>query len=400
MLACLPMRSATALEIKVGLLIIAGLASTLILVLLSGRIHFEHNYQVRAYLPDAGGLRAHSPVTLSGIRIGEVERLSTVEDARGSVVVWLKISQEYRLPVGTKLTIASSGIFGDSYMAFAGTHDPKGGLLPMDGSAEVVANPGFFDTASLQAQKILEGASDLLGADNRSEIRRLVTSAADLAVAATTLARAAEGQAAALGETLVRVRALSDQLKEEIAKLGKGSEQVLQRLDATLVTVGGRADQLGTHAGESLTHIDALVERSDHFLAGNAEELTRTLSAVRVLAERGAHIAQTLSAGDGVLGQLLVSRDLAKDLNSTAVDLSRAAAFIAEHPEALVFGASKEESAAEHARREREKVRRAYNENYGGIPLVVAAPAAAPRAAPVAPTSSPTAPGAAPTTAP
>jgi phospholipid/cholesterol/gamma-HCH transport system substrate-binding protein len=380
------MRSATGLEIKVGLLIIAGLVSTLVLVLLSGRLHFEHNYRVRAFLPDAGGLRAHSPVTLSGIRIGEVERLGTVEDARGNVVVTLKISEEYRLPVGAKLTIASSGIFGDSYMAFAGTHDPKSGLLPVDGSAEVVANPGFFDTASQQAQKILEGASDLLGNDNRAEIRRLVTSAADLAEAATKLAHAAEAQTTALGDTLARVRALSDQLKEDVATLSKGGDQLLKHLDGTLGTVEARVDQLGGKAADSLARFDALVARSDHLVAANAEELTQALASVRTLAERGARIAQALSAGDGVLGQLLISRDLAKDLNSTAVDLSRTASFIADHPEALVFGASKEETAAEHARREREKVRRAYNENYGGIPLVVRAPDPPP-AAPAAPRS-------------
>ena len=376
MLAFLAMRSVPELEIKVGLLIIAGLVATIVMVLLSDRLHFEHNYHVKAFLPDAGGLRAHSPVTLSGIRIGEVERLSTVEDPRGNVMVMLKVNQEYRLPVGAKLTIASSGIFGDSYLAFAGTHDPRGQLLPLDGSAEVVANPGFFDTASLQAQKILEGASDLLGSDNRQEVKRLVKNAADLAESASRVARAAEAQTQSLADTLTHIRALSDQLHEDVATLSRSSEQVMTHLDHLLATVETRADQIGSKATDSLAKVDSLVAHSDQLIVGNSDELTKTLAALRQLVERGAHIADAISNGDGVVGQLLLSRDLAKDLNSTAVDLSRAAAFLTAHPESLVFGMSKEQSAAEHERREREKVRRAFDGNYGGIPLVVSTPSA------------------------
>jgi phospholipid/cholesterol/gamma-HCH transport system substrate-binding protein len=372
------MRPATALELKVGLLIVAGLVATVVMVLVSDRLHFEHYYRIKAYLLDAGGLRRQSPVTLSGIRIGEVESLATVDDPRGNIEVILKVNDQYRLPAGAKLTISSSGIFGDSYLAFAVGRDQNGPLLPTDGSAAVVAAPGFFDSAGQQAQKILAGASDLLGPETRDDIRRLIRSAADLAEAGGKLAQHVDAQNQRLAETLASVKALSDELRQTAKDLSAKGDAALVRLDHTLATVDERADQLGAKAADSLGKLDATLARGDQVLAANGEELGKTLASLRQLSERCARIADSLAGGDGVIGQLLMNRDLAKDLNNTAVDLSRTAAYLADHPEALVFGASKEDAAAEHAKREREKVRRAFNENYGGIPLQTQ-PAPAPR---------------------
>ena len=90
------------------------------------------------------------------------------------------------------------------------------------------------------------------------------------------------------------------------------------------------------------------------------------------MSERVQRIAQLLESGEGVLGQLLTNRDLAKDLNNAAVDLSRTATFLSEHPEALVWGTEARDAAVLRERREREKQRRAFHEVYGGVPLQVA----------------------------
>ncbi|MBA3938198.1 MAG: MCE family protein, partial [Planctomycetes bacterium] len=79
------MRPVSQLEMRVGLLIVAGLVATVVMILAADHLHFERVYRVSAIVVDAGGLRAHSPVTLSGIRIGEVESLATISDPRGSV---------------------------------------------------------------------------------------------------------------------------------------------------------------------------------------------------------------------------------------------------------------------------------------------------------------------------
>src|SRR5258708_3712649 len=118
------------LEFKVGILIVAGLAATVILILVSDRISFERYYKVTAYLDNAGGLRVGSPVTLSGIRVGDVETIATAKDPRGTIRVVMSVGQSHPLPADYTLQISTSGIFGDSFMAFSGGSDPKAGALP------------------------------------------------------------------------------------------------------------------------------------------------------------------------------------------------------------------------------------------------------------------------------
>jgi hypothetical protein len=123
--------------------------------------------------------------------------------------------------------------------------------------------------------------------------------------------------------------------------------------------------------------VDGLVERANATLEQTGPELNRTLVAARALSERIQRIADALAAGEGVAGQLIVNRQLAQDLNNTAIDLSRTAALVAEHPEVLVFGMSKDDAAAQRSRREREKQRRSFQEGYGtGIPVMVEPPPA------------------------
>ena len=371
-LACPAMRPATAMELKVGLLIVAGLVAAVALFLATDRIRFDRHYRVAAYIADAAGLRQQSPVTLSGIRIGEVEGFDAVNDPRGNIRVVLRINQRYPIPSDATLAIASSGIFGDSYLAFVGSGKLEIKPLPTDGSAEVKASSGFLDKAGKQAETILAGASDLLSSDTLQDAKRLIKGAADLAEAGVRVAVAVEQQSKTLGETLASVKALADELRVSSRALSEQTTAAVKRIDQTLASTDGQIERLGTRAGATLDRVDALADVAGKDLHRTADEVATALQAVRSLSERVQRIAQLMESGDGVLGQLLTNRDLAKDLNNTAIDLSRTAAFLAEHPEALVWGEAVPDAATLRARREREKQRRAFREVYGGIPLQVA----------------------------
>jgi phospholipid/cholesterol/gamma-HCH transport system substrate-binding protein len=366
------MKPTSKLELKVGMLIVGGIIATVAMVLLTDRIRFDRYYTVHAYLSDAAGLRSGSPVTLDGLRIGEVENFAVVGDARGNVQVTLRVNSKHPIPSDAKLTLASSGIFGDSFMAFSGAKDPKAPLLPMDGTAEVQAARGFFDKAGQQAEVILSGVSDLLAGDTRNDIKRLIKGAADLAESGKKLADNLDAQNQTLGETLKSVKTLSDDLRVTVAELQTKLDGTLTRVDNVLVTVDTQAKTLGDKTAVAVERVDGLVQKASAVLDQSGPELAQTLVAARELSQKIQRIADALAAGEGVAGQLLVNRQLAADLNNTAVDLSRTASLIADHPEALVFGMSKEESAAQRARREREKQRRSFQEGYGaGIPVAV-----------------------------
>jgi len=366
------MKPASKLELKVGMLIVGGIIATVALVLLTDRIRFDSYYTVNAYLTDAAGLRQGSPVTLDGVRIGEVDLVSVIGDPRGNIQVKLRVNERHPIPSDAKLTLASSGIFGDSFMAFSGAKDPKAPQLPMDDTAAVQASRGFLDKASQQAEAILSGVSDLLTGETRDDIKRLIKGAADLAESGKRLADNLDTQNKMLGETLASVKLLSDDLRVTVAELKTKVDVTLTRVDGVLTTVDTQAKTLSDKTAVTIERVDGLVQKATTVLDQSGPELTQTLIAARELSQKIQRIAEALAAGEGVAGQLLVNRQLAQDLNNTVIDLSRTAALIADHPEALVFGMSKEEYATQRARREREKQRRSFQEGYNsGIPVAL-----------------------------
>ncbi len=373
------MRPTSTLELKVGLLILIGIVSTVVLVLMTDRIRFDRFYTVKAYVGDAAGLRPNSPVTVDGIRVGEVVSLNAVSDPRGNIQVVMRINEQTKIPSDSKLTIASSGIFGDSFFAFSGSVDPKARSLPLDGSAEVQASRGFLDKASQQAENILSGVSDLLDSEFRNDVKRLMKNAADMAENGASLAKHLDEQTKSLNDTLLSVNELSRETIKTIKMLEYRVDVSLGKVDALIGTANDQLVKIGDQAGVVLRTIDQVGVSANSVVERVGPDVSATLLSARQLAERIDRIAAALENGEGVAGQLLVNKALAEDLNHTAIDLSRTAALVAEHPEVLVFGMSKEESAAQRARREREKQRRAFHESYrSGIPLAIDPPLSKP----------------------
>ena len=85
---------------------------------------------------------------------------------------------------------------------------------------------------------------------------------------------------------------------------------------------------------------------------------------------RTSELVDGLRAGHGVVGQLLVDNELARDVNDIAINLSVASETIADHPESLIFGTDTRQLAALQARRERMRLRRAFSEGYYRTPPV------------------------------
>ena len=116
------MRPVHQLEIKVGLLVLAGLIAAIAMVMTADKLRIERTYRVTAYLKDAGGLRFESPVTLSGIAVGKVQAIEFVvpgDHAPGRVRATVTIAQGVILPADVEARLATSGVFGDSSLALS-----------------------------------------------------------------------------------------------------------------------------------------------------------------------------------------------------------------------------------------------------------------------------------------
>lgn len=108
------------IEIMVGLFVVLGVLALFMLTMkvsnLSGLTKNE-GYELSAYFENVGGLKVRSPVTVSGVRVGQVTGI--VYDAdRYEAHVMMRIGAEHDyLPIDTTASIYTAGLLGEQYVA-------------------------------------------------------------------------------------------------------------------------------------------------------------------------------------------------------------------------------------------------------------------------------------------
>ena len=377
------MRPVHQTEIKVGLLVLAGLGATIAMVMTADKLKIESTYRVTAYLKDAGGLRFESPVTLSGIAVGKVQAIEFVkpdENRPGQVRATVTIAQGVVLPADVEAHLATSGLFGDSSLALAApvkrTVAPT--ALPTDGTGVLVVQSGVIDQALDKAGGILNSVDDLLDPAMRADAKRLVHGAADLAEHAAGIAAKLDAQQDRIAVIISNLETVTGELKTSTQTLNLKLEPLLTKADATV----SRLDTLLDAGTVAMMRADGVLGQVDAVIAANAKPLGELLTTLATASRKAESVLAALDGGQGVLGQLLVNRDLAQDLHHITVDVEAAARLVAEKPSRLVFDDPASEQVRERYRRDAEKMRRNMAEGFGQP--VVNTPEATPEAAPVA----------------
>jgi len=111
---------ARTVEILVGLFIAAGMVALFFLsmqVSSLNKFSADEGYTVKAYFDNVGGLKARSPVSVSGVHVGRVESIS-YDMENYEALVTLLIDNEYKtFPVDTSASIFTSGLLGEQYVS-------------------------------------------------------------------------------------------------------------------------------------------------------------------------------------------------------------------------------------------------------------------------------------------
>lgn len=353
------------LEIRVGLIVILAIAAAVSLVLSADRVSLERRYTFTAWLRDAGGLRERSPVTLAGIAVGSVQSIAA-DPASGRIRAVIAVNASIDLPRDLRARLASSGLFGDSSLALSSAGG-GGVALAKDGSASIEVAPGFFDEVGARAERILDAADDLLSPASRGDLKRLLASSADLAAHAAAIAGRLDQQGGRLDAALADLAVAARELRS-------GAETLNRRLDPLLARADGALAGLDQRSGALAERAEAVLGRLDGVLADSGPRLAAGLDALRRALDGAAAVTARVAAGEGVLGRLVGSRELALSLDRMAVDLEDAARAVAEHPSVLVFERGEGEQRRGEARRAHEKMRRALDAGLAAEPS--ASPAA------------------------
>jgi phospholipid/cholesterol/gamma-HCH transport system substrate-binding protein len=111
------MKASPVRDLIVGLFVLTGLAAVAYLTLQVGGLNYKGpgGLVLYASFDEIGGLKARAPVTISGVKVGQVSSIRLDEDLRALVTLDLDPSLE--LPVDSSAAIRTSGLLGDQFIA-------------------------------------------------------------------------------------------------------------------------------------------------------------------------------------------------------------------------------------------------------------------------------------------
>lgn len=131
------MQSTKTQDTLVGLFVACGIAALFYMALqISNLGSFSNNdsYTVIARFENSGGLKVKSPISIAGVHIGRISKISIDNDSYESIVE-MHISSQYQLPDDTTASIFTAGLLGEQYIYLepGGSED----FIPENGSIDI-----------------------------------------------------------------------------------------------------------------------------------------------------------------------------------------------------------------------------------------------------------------------
>jgi phospholipid/cholesterol/gamma-HCH transport system substrate-binding protein len=262
-------------EATVGAIVLASAAVFVVGAMWLGGKSFGRRDVVPVHFEDIGNLKTSSPVKVSGVQVGKVDRITF--ERMGSVLVDVALTQVVALQRDASATIEAVGVLGD---------------------VEIVLNPGV-DSVPLADDAVLEGAM-------APGIGGMASTLGDQAKAVMSGAQAILNQRTAddLHQTLTAMQRLMGVYSDtrtgptaEMTKMMASLQSVSARLDSTLASPALQ---------NTLQHMDTA--------SADMGRLVRQLTATTARMDT---LLLNINAGKGTLGQVATNPALYDQLNAT-----------------------------------------------------------------------------------
>lgn len=145
------------LELGVGIFLLIGLLCLAYLSFKLGDIQWlgGTGYRVQAEFATVGGLKEKASVTMAGVSIGSVERISLKD---GRALVTMNIRRDVQLEEDVSANIRTQGLIGDKYVAISpGASDkflpPNGKIMDTQAPLDIESLIGKFVFGSVDKGK-------------------------------------------------------------------------------------------------------------------------------------------------------------------------------------------------------------------------------------------------------
>lgn len=325
--------AAKSIEVKVGMLILVGVALLAALILVMGGISFQKRFVLFVDFENPGGIQPGAPVKMAGVRVGTIDalefRASPPDPLTGRrTLVRAKISVEERfhreIHRNAEFYVTTQGVLGEQFLAI----DPGTGSDQIEaGTIAVGMGPPRIDLFVARAYTLLDEAVAGV-ANNRDQIRAIVHNlAGTLQHTNELLARSGTRVDRILDDVDALVRDSDALVNAARARYVDGAEvrRIMARAESVLATIDREVPPLSRDARALMANANRIANG-----VGDAQlaDVQATLRDVRSIARRADTIAgdaQRVSAhirqGRGTVGALLMDEEVYDDLQELVRDL-------------------------------------------------------------------------------
>jgi phospholipid/cholesterol/gamma-HCH transport system substrate-binding protein len=303
-------RKLTWAELRVGVFVLAALVITALgIFYVTGQTGlFPPKYTLKTYLPEVEDLDTGAPVTLDGLKIGNVQSVGLTAhppDKQHNMTIVMRLNRHYqdKIKTDSTATLVTEGLLGNRYVTITrgetGSVIPPGGVVPGGEVAEIkdVVERGAEVAQNLQV--LSDQLNEIIGKVNRGE---------------GTIGKFMNDPSFYnhLNSTAEKIDAMVTSIQEGKGTAGKlvASDDLYNKVDQTVSTV----NDVLTAVKEQKGTMGKLIY--DPSIADNAKDI----------AQKGNALLTDVRAGKGSLGKFITSDAVYNNIRDAAANVRDATA--------------------------------------------------------------------------
>jgi phospholipid/cholesterol/gamma-HCH transport system substrate-binding protein len=348
-------RKETAIEVKVGALVIVALALFTGFIFVLGDFTVGRDFKIYVDLENAGGLKPGADVRVAGIPAGTVD---TIEFRGGEwddevgrhvyVRLHLLFDKDMTDAVGegAEFVVTTQGVLGEPYIEVVNATPP--GPPVAEGSKFLGQTPIRIDQMLRSVYDGLQGLNELIDTVDRffdeSDLQRLLTETADLAAhldevvvaSSTDVEQSVESLNYVLEQNRDRIAPILENVEvatAEFAELGRrlnaglgdGSDirATIRSLRRVTSDFAEHSDETFADLASTLDSIERIVSEGEDDLALTVANIADTSDNLVVASGSVAELAAYVNDGRGTLGGLIRDDELYDDIRELLRELKR-----------------------------------------------------------------------------
>lgn len=294
-------------ELKIGVVVTASIGFFIWGInFLKGRDLFSHKYELYAVYPKIDGLIEANPLLINGFKIGQINKISLIQDKKGQYGVLVKflITEDVQIPKKSIAKAISSDLLGSKAVEIIYSKETE--FVKSGDTLIAETEEGLKTSVSKQLAPLQQKIEGLLSSvDSVMTVVQVVLN----------------------DKTRDNLHKSFESIKKAIQSL----EQTAYKLDDLMASEKNKISSILTKFNSLAGMLEKNTGKIDHII-GNFSNLTDSLSkselksaiseADKTLSELNKLMTQ-INAGQGTFGKLIKNDSLYNNLNQSTEDLDK-----------------------------------------------------------------------------